>query len=402
MDGHPVDGVGLGVGGAGIEAAGGKGGPGVDGKGDARDLGEAGDGLGRIAGGGFQGFQQVSAGDLNDVQGVAIGKDSADVLLGHIAGGDGGPDAAAVDHGCIHGFPQKACLPDHGIADEVAQVGFLAADIVLFAVEGHFALGEHSAVIGVDLSLDLCGTGGHHVVRQDLGQGLDGEVDGADVALGRDLHDTHICHLGAGGGQDSVLYGLAACDLPNLRDGVVGVTVQEEVNALHMLQQVAGPVWLGGGIHTQVADADDQVTALGGESVHLVLGAGVQLFPGQEGEALDPGGVGRGGGLRSGQAKDADAVGGGVDDCVGRGDGLALIKDVGGQSGKLCLVQKGGQGVIAVVELVVAQSDQVVSGQIHQFHRRGTLGNIHIGVTLAEVTGIHQVDVGPGGLVPIF
>ena len=183
---------------------------------------------------------------------------------------------------------------------------------------------------------------------------------------------------------------------------MVGVTVQEEVNALHLLQQVAGPVGLGGGIHTQVADADDQVTAMGGEGVHLVLGAGVQLFPGQEGEALDPGGVGRGSGLRGGQAKDADAVVGGVDDCVGRGDGLALIKDVGSQGGKLCRFQKGSQGLIAVVELVVAQGDQVVSGQIHELHRRGTLGKVHIGVALAEVTGVHQVDVGPGGLVPLL
>ena len=190
LDGHSVDLVGLGVGGAGVESAGCKGCSGVDGEGDARDLREAAQRFWGTIGGGLQGFQQLCAGDLDHVKGIAERQDRVDVLLGHIPGRDGGPDAAAVDDGSIGVVIQQTDLPEHGIGDQVTQVGLPGADIVPFSLQGHLGLGENGAVVGIDLRLDLGSPGGDGLVRQERGKAFRAQVGGVHLALRADLDDT--------------------------------------------------------------------------------------------------------------------------------------------------------------------------------------------------------------------
>ena len=83
------------------------------------------------------------------------------------------------------------------------------------------------------------------------------------------------------------------------------MAVDEHVDAGDVLQQVDGAVAGGLCVNAQVAQADDVVTASGGELVHLLLGAGEEFLLSQEGDALQLSGVGLGGSFRGGQTKDA-------------------------------------------------------------------------------------------------
>ena len=129
---------------------------------------------GGAVGGGLQGFQQLCAGDLYHIQGVAEGEDGVDVLLGDIPGLDGGADAAAVVDGHVHLFAQGVGLPQHGVGDQVAQVGLAGADLGLFPVQVHLGFGEDGAVVVVDFLLDglspggYVGVGGEGLVSQQL------------------------------------------------------------------------------------------------------------------------------------------------------------------------------------------------------------------------------------------
>ena len=177
------------------------------------------------------------------------------------------------------------------------------------------------------------------------------------------------------------------------------MSVDEEINAVDLFQQIHGAVALGLVVNAQVAQADNVLAALRLQGVHLLLGAVEHLLAGQEGHALNLGGMGLGGGLRGVQAEEADlgAVGGG-EHLVGLKGHLAVVQHVGGHDGELSVLGQLGQVLIAVVELMVAGGGQIVARQVHQFHGRGALGRADHGFTLAEIAGVHQQDVGASGL----
>ena len=361
-------------------------------------MGEAADGLGGAVGGGFQGFQKLRAGDLHDVQGVAEGQHGVDVLLGDVPGGDGGADAAAVGDRCVHRLTQGVGLPQHGVGDQVAQVGLAGAHVGLFALQVHFGPGKDRAVVRVDLCLDGLGLGGHGCVGGDnaiLDQGAGAHVGSLDGAVGGDFNDTDVFQLGAGGGEQGVVHGgVFVGGGHDVLPGGVGVTVDEHVDAVHVLQQVDGAVAHGLGINAQVTQTYDDVAALGGQSVHLGLGAVEHLLAGQEGNTLDLGGVGLGGGFGGVQTEEADlgAVGCGEDDVVAEGK-LAVVLDVGSQDGEVGLGGQIHQVGEAIVKLVVAGGGHVVTGQVHELHSRCALGDAHGGVTLDKVAGVCQQHI---------
>ena len=190
-------------------------GPGVHGVLDAGHLGEGPDGLGQAARGGLQSFQQLGAGELHQIQGVAKGQDGVDVFLGQAAHGQRGPDAAAVADGGVDFLAQGPGLPEHGVGDEVAQIGLAGADLGFFTVELHFALGEDRAVIGVDLLLDaLDDDGGVSVLGSERVQR---HVGGGDGAVGGDVHHADVGQLGPGGGQVGIVNSFSDAMEPLLR-----------------------------------------------------------------------------------------------------------------------------------------------------------------------------------------
>ena len=51
---------------------------------------------------------------------------------------------------------------------------------------------------------------------------------------------------------------------------------------------------------------------------------------------------------------------------------------------------------------MVAGGSHIVTGQVHQLHRRGTLAGADSGIALDEVTGVHQQNVGAHLLIGLL
>ena len=152
-----------------------------------------------------------------------------------------------------------------------------------------------------------------------------------------------------------------------------------------------------------MAQTHDHVAALSLQRIHLLLGALHQLVAGEEGNALDLGGVGLGGCLRGVQAEHADlgAVGGGEGHVVLKG-GLAVVEHVGRHDGELRLTGQSAEVLVAIVELVVAGRGQIIARQVHQLHGRCALAGADGGVALAEIAGIHEQHIGAHVLIGLF
>ena len=178
------------------------------------------------------------------------------------------------------------------------------------------------------------------------------------------------------------------------------MAVYEDVDAADLAEQVDGAVGRALVVDAQVAQADDVVAARVGEGLDLGLGAGVELALREEGDALYLGGVGLGGRLRGGEAEHAElgAVGE-LDYLVGVESGGAVELDVGGDDAELGLGEDGLQVVHAVVELVVAESDQVVAGEVHELDGGGALGHADAGGALDEVAGVDEQHFRALGLI---
>ena len=87
--------------------------------------------------------------------------------------------------------------------------------------------------------------------------------------------------------------------------GVLGVAVDEHVDAGDLGENVNGAVARGLVADAEVAEADDVIAAVGHESVNLVLGVAVELVPGHEADADYLGRMGLGGGLGGLKAEEA-------------------------------------------------------------------------------------------------
>lgn len=180
-------------------------------------------------------------------------------------------------------------LPEHCIGDEIAVVGLAVAVAVggLRAVERDLALGEHNAVFLVDAVNDRLRGGGNGRVLGgvflDLVKGV--ALDLLAGVIDDDHADVGKC--GTGG-----LDGLA---LLALGHHGVGVTVDDEVDALDGSIQIGGAVGLGLTVNTKVRKADDNVCIL--ERRDLIGGRLGEGVTGRKGQALDERGVGLGLGL---------------------------------------------------------------------------------------------------------
>ena len=313
---------------------------------------------------------------------------------------DPGPDAAAVGdgHHVLGGNGELSVLadgPQHGVGDQVAQVGLLGAVAgILVAVELHVGSGKNLAVLGVDVADDLVGGSLHGGVLLGVG----GQVDEAVAlnALGGVVNDDGA-HIGKAraGGLDHVVV---------LAGGHhrVGVAVDEQVDAFDVLHHIIGAVGLGGLIHAQVAQSDDDIgIPLAAGHVHILLGDLVQILAADEAQALHQGGVGLGLGLGSGHAHNGDAeqlgligvVGIDGSGAAGGKDQLALIVHqvvAGDHEIALVLFQVLHQLGEAVVELVVAQGDDVIAHQGHHVQGGCALAEADVGRALAVVTGVQQ------------
>ena len=175
------------------------------------------------------------------------------------------------------------------------------------------------------------------------------------------------------------------------------MTVDDEVDAFHILRQIIGGVGLRALVHAQVRQADDEVGALLLEGFDLLGRAGVQLaavLAGQELQALDELRVGLGLGLRRLETEEADLHAALFDDGVGIKDGLAVgAEHIGAQDLELGGLHVLRQLGIAVVELVIADGGHVVAGGVHHGHRVGALVDADIDGALTVVAGIGQNDL---------
>ena len=180
-------------------------------------------------------------------------------------------------------------------------------------------------------------------------------------------------------------------------DGV-GVAVDDEIDALHVLGQIIGGVGLGALVHAQVREADDDVGTLRLEVGNLRGRAGIELaavLAGEELQPLDELRVGLGLGLGGLKTEEADLHAALFDDGIGVKDGLSVrAEHVRAQDLELGGLHVLRQLRIAVVELVVANGGHVVAGGIHHGHRVGALVDADIDGALAVVAGIGQNDLG--------
>ena len=356
------------------------------------DLGEAADCSGSAVGGSLKSLKKVSALDVNDGQGVAEGQNGEYVVLGDFALVDPCTDAAAVGYrnNVLCGNRKAVCvledLPHHGVGDEVAEVGLhVAVAGCLVAVELDFALCEDCAVLGGDALNDvrcryfdglvLCGLFGHcnELVAFD-GLGCVVDNDNADVLK-----------LGAGG-----LDGFIGRTL--LHDGV-RVTVDDEVDALDLCEEVDGTVGFGFAVNAEVCEANDDVCAGILESCDLSLSTLIHLLTAEELESLDESGVCLGLGLGSLKAEEADlhAVDFLDSGCIKNAVAFC-VENVCAEDLELSFAHVALELLIAVVKFVVAEGCKVVACDVHHLDCVKTLGAADIGGTLAVVAGINEDD----------
>ena len=404
VDGHTVNGLGSVVGGAGI------GGfvlvvrfVGVNGELESRDLREAAErGRGAI-GGGFKRFQQLCAGHIDDGDGVAEGQDGEDVVLRYVALLNGSTDAAAVGDGndvvrVNLGDGAGILLgqaPDHCVGDEVAVVGLLGAVArLLGAVQIDLGGGELLTVLcfdGIKDALRLCKNslvllvevalaGGNEEVLLDL---LGGVVDHDHADVGK---------LRAGG-LDGLIF------LALFHDGM-RMSVDDEIDSRDLGIQVIRAVRLGGLVHAEVGQADNDVRTLRLQRIDLrlrVLPNGELGGFGEEGQTLDERRIRLGLRLGSFQTEEADLHAALFDDGVRIKNGdTVCLENVGAENLKQSLVHVLLELRVAVVELMIAETDDIVAGGIHHFNGSRTLGKGDGGFALAEVAGIRQDDLGAG------
>ena len=180
----------------------------------------------------------------------------------------------------------------------------------------------------------------------------------------------------------------------------MGVAINEEVHAGHILHEINGAIGGGGIVHAQMTQSDHDVAlAFFAGDLDAGLSCVIQLFALQEVNDLHQRGVGFGHSFGSSHAKDGQIEQGVAiivrnrSSSVGIVDGVALVihqVDAAhhefGLAGSHVRLQLGE----TIVKLVVTQSDNVVAHRIHHFNGGSALAQAHIGRALAEVARVHQ------------
>ena len=176
------------------------------------------------------------------------------------------------------------------------------------------------------------------------------------------------------------------------------MTIDEQIDAGDLLQQIDGAVAGGLLIDAQVAQADDVIAVR--QSLYLLLSDGKHILAGSKAHALDLGGVGLGSSLRRIQTKHADGgtIGSGKHRILLQSS-LTINSDVGSQDGELSLLSQSLQVLIAIVELVVAGDRHIVTDHVHQLNSSSALRNADGGLALNEVTSVHNQDVSALSLI---
>ena len=377
------------------------------------------DGLGniighRVAGGHFQRIEDLLTGGLHDAGHVAIGMDLDDLVVGDVACGDVGADAAAVYDGDVSA--QRDAV---SIGAQVAEVRLAVADgagraLGVLGGEVNVRVGDDLVQQGLELRDDL--------VDDFLRLGVLFDLKVADelaveLAVGADGQLAEVVQLRARGGENDVLAVLALDDL--LRDGAVGMAVEHGVQAGGVGDDVRGAPRLGGLVDTEVCDGHDVVGAVLLRGVNGLLHGVVQVLTVVAlGEGIDVVAVlvlevGRRGlheALRGADADDGDLLAAEGLDGIGlhTGDGGAVQSGkVAGQVLILCGRDDGVEQLIhAVVKLMVAERGIVVAGGIHDLDdgfavRQGGDGLALDGVARIDqqaVRGLEVVAV-PGDLL---
>ena len=177
------------------------------------------------------------------------------------------------------------------------------------------------------------------------------------------------------------------------------MTVDDEVNALDGSVEIGGAIGSRLSIDAQMRKADDNIGVL--ERRDLIGGSLGEGVTGRKGQALDERGVGLGLGLGGLHAEEADLHTGlgGVGVVRIEDGGTVLIEDVRADDLELGLAHVFLELGIAVVELVVAEGDDIVAGGIHHRDRISALGGADIGRALAVVARINEDDLGALGLI---
>ena len=388
---------------------------GLEGKLQAGHLRETAEGFRRAESTGLERLKQLGAGHVNNCQRVAERQHGVDVLLGDVARLDSRADTAAVGDGDHHfriHFQRGigADLPEHGVRDQVAEVGLRVTVAVggLRAVERDLADGKLLAIGLVDGVDDGLGGRGDLLIARFVVN--DGDVLAFDLLLvpdGLELVADDLLRGVVNGDDADVGKGRArGLDVLAVRAGgdhAVGVAVDDEVYALHVLGQVIGGVGLGALVDAQVREADDEVCALRLQVCDLRGRAGIELFAvlaGEELQPLDELRVGLGLGLRRLEPEEADLHAALFDDGVGIENGLAVgVEHVGAQDLELGSLHVLRQLGIAVVELMVADGGHIVAGGVHHGHRVRALMDADVDGALTVVAGVGQDDLGALGLI---
>ena len=203
--------------------------------------------------------------------------------------------------------------------------------------------------------------------------------------------DADIVQRGTGGLNGLTLRALG-------HDGV-GVAVDDEVNAVDLLIQVIGSIGLGAGIHAQVSQNDDDVGTGCPGGIHLSLDGGIHLIAGQEGQALDEGGIGLGLCLGSFQTDKSDLHAALINHRVGVKHRAAILQHIGADNFEHSAIQVAFQLGIAIVELMVADGCHIIARGVH--HGDSVLALVHADIdgALAVVAGIRQDDLSAPGLI---
>ena len=397
------------------------------------------------AGAPFQSIQQLLSGDSLQAGHIAEGVDGFGHLVGQLPGDGLVADAAAVHHSNIHIQTHPVKQVVQGIGAEVAGVGLLGTNqtvaVCVIVVQRQSGFADFCSQPGVHIGHPCVLDGGnlrihrpcsplvqgrcqlvaHHLgdfvalvvlfdfavlVFDHLGQlGIADEVGGDGAGFSVNDHHADGIEVFAGLGQHHGLAVLAG-HFP-AGDGGVGVTVDEGIQAGNLGDDLLAGPGAGGGIVTQMPQTNDNISIFGHSingSLHIrsqsraVLAAGdsvdvIAIF------ILEVGGGGLGKGLGGCNAHEGHLqAAGGLEGVGGIQNGLALDAvlfpvEVAGDVGEIGSFHIGQRLLHAVVELMVAQGSNIVTGGIHQRDDGVALVHGSVGGSLNMVTGICQQDI---------